>query len=135
MTNTQSQSPDTSSGQRATSKIAVLGDVDFVLPFSALGVDTFSVSQASDEITDVAKNIIDGKYALIVVAENIAPAVEQIFADLQNLPTPCIVVVPFTTESEGFATQALAKVLKLATGIDILQDGKRATKPPLDGSG
>jgi len=30
------------------------------------------------------------------------------------------VVVPFTTESEGFATEALGEVLKLATGIDIL---------------
>jgi len=28
--------------------------------------------------------------------------------------------VPFTTESEGFATRELGKVLKIATGIDIL---------------
>ena len=31
-------------------------------------------------------------------------------------------VVPFTTESEGFATQALGEVLKMATGINILQN-------------
>jgi len=105
-----------------TSKIAVLGDTDFVMPFSALGVDTYPVSQKNDEIAESARKIIDGKYALVVVAENIAPAAEQIFSDYQNMPTPCIVVVPVTTESGGFATQSLEKALKMATGINILQD-------------
>jgi len=101
-------------------KVAVLGDVDFVLPFSALGVDTFATGQTRDEITENAKKIIDGKYALIVVAENTASLVEEIFSDYENLPRPCIVVVPFTTESEGFATRTLGKVLKMATGINII---------------
>ena len=103
-------------------KIAVLGDADFVMPFSALGVDTYSVGQTSEEIIESARRIIDGKYALVIVAENITPVAEQVFSAQQNMPTPCIVVVPFTTESAGFATQALAEVLKMATGIDILQN-------------
>ena len=103
-------------------KIAVLGDTDFVMPFSALGLDTYATADTADDITENAKKIIDAKYALVVAAENIAPAVEEVFSAYQNMPTPCVVVVPFTTESEGFATQALGKVLKLATGINILQD-------------
>jgi len=103
-------------------KIAVIGDTDFVMPFSALGLDTYATADTADDITDNAKKIIDAKYALVVVAENIAPAIEEVFSAYQNMPTPCVVVVPFTTESEGFATQALGKVLKLATGINILQD-------------
>jgi hypothetical protein len=47
---------------------------------------------------------------------------EEIFSDYQKAPTPCIVVVPFTTESEGFATQALGYAIKIATGINILED-------------
>ncbi len=101
-------------------KIAVIGDTDFVMPFSALGVDTYSTGQTDKEMLESAERVISGKYALVVVAENIAPAVEEIFSACENLPTPCIVVVPFTTEPEGLATQALAKVLKMATGIDIL---------------
>ena len=103
-------------------KIAVIGDTDFVMPFSALGVDTYSVGRTAGDITESAEKIIAGKYALVVVAENIAPAVEEVFSAYRNTPTPCIVVVPFTTESEGFATQALGKVLKMATGINILQN-------------
>jgi vacuolar-type H+-ATPase subunit F/Vma7 len=103
-------------------KIAVLGDADFVLPFSALGVDTFATGQSRDGIADNAKKIIEGKYALVVIAENIAPVVEEAFSDYQDAPTPCIVVVPFTTEPTGVATRTLGEALKMATGINILQD-------------
>jgi len=103
-------------------KIAVIGDTDFVMPFSALGLDTYATADTADDIAENAKKIISGKYALVVVAENIAPMIEEVFSAYQDMPTPCIVVVPFTTESQGFATQALGEVLKLATGINILQD-------------
>jgi vacuolar-type H+-ATPase subunit F/Vma7 len=103
-------------------KVAVLGDVDFVMPFSALGLDTFVAGDTSEERIKSAEKIISDKYALVVVAENIAPMVEEVFAARMDSPTPCIVVVPFTTESKGFATTALAKTLKMATGINILQN-------------
>ncbi|NIP24792.1 MAG: hypothetical protein GWN67_25625 [Phycisphaerae bacterium] len=103
-------------------KIAVLGDTDFVMPFSAMGLDTYATADTVDDIKENTNKIIEGKYALVVVAENIAPKTEEVFSDYQNTPTPCIVVVPFTTESKGFATQALGEALRLATGINILQD-------------
>ena len=103
-------------------KVAVLGNADFVMPFSALGVDTYSAGQTDEQIAESARKIISGKYALVVVAENIAPVVEEAFSDQMDAALPCIVVVPFTTESEGFATRALAQVLKMATGINILQN-------------
>ena len=103
-------------------KIAVLGGTDFVMPFSALGVDTYPVGQVAGDIAESAKKIISEKYALVVVAENIAPAADEVFSACEDMPTPCIMVVPFTTESKGFATQALGEVLKMATGINILQN-------------
>jgi V/A-type H+-transporting ATPase subunit F len=102
-------------------KIAVLGDTDFVMPFSALGVDTYTTT-SSKQIRESAGKIIDGSYALIVVAENVATVADEVFSEYEGDATPCVVVVPFTTESEGFATEALAKVLKLATGVNILQN-------------
>ena len=103
-------------------KIAVLGDTDFVMPFSAMGLDTYPASETAEDIAENAKKIIEGKYALVVVAENIAPMTQEVFSDYQKTPTPCIVVVPFTTESEGFATRALGEAIKMATGINILQN-------------
>ncbi|MHC4418731.1 MAG: hypothetical protein ACYSU6_09130 [Planctomycetota bacterium] len=91
-------------------KVAVLGSADFVMPFSALGVDTYLAGQTDEEMAET------------VVAENIAPAIQEAFSAQMDAAIPCIVVVPFTTESEGFATQALAQVLKIATGVNIMQD-------------
>lgn len=103
-------------------KVAVLGDADFVMPFSALGVDTYAVGQTAEQIRESADKIIGDKYTLIVVAENIASAVEEVFSDYRDAPTPCIIVVPFTTEPTGIATKSLGEVLKMATGINILQN-------------
>ena len=100
-------------------KIAVFGSTDFVMPFSALGLDTFAVGDAKAEIIERAREIVGGGYALVVVAENIAPAAQEVFVDCENEPTPCIAVVPFTMESTGFGSAALGEVLKLATGINI----------------
>jgi len=102
-------------------KVAVLGNADFVMPFSAMGLDTYPVG-ARDEITDAAQQILERKYALVVVAENVAKAADEVFESVRKEPVPGIVVVPFTTEPEGFATRALGEVLKRATGIDILQN-------------
>ena len=102
-------------------KAAVLGNADFVMPFSAMGLDTYPVEESKEQITEAAKKILEEKYALIAVAENIAPAAEEIFSSQRNKPLPCIIVVPFTTESTGFATEELNKVLKMATGINILE--------------
>jgi vacuolar-type H+-ATPase subunit F/Vma7 len=103
-------------------KVAVLGDADFVMPFSALGVNTYSVGQTAEQIRESANKIIGDKYALVVVAENIASVVKEVFSDYEDMPTPCIIVVPFTEEPTGIATRTLGEVLKMATGIDILQN-------------
>jgi len=103
-------------------KVAVIGSSDFVMPFSALGVDTFPVGETPEQMAETAKHLADQGYALVVVAENIASAVDEAFAAFENSPTPCTVVVPFTTESKGFAIRALGEVLRMATGINIMQD-------------
>jgi vacuolar-type H+-ATPase subunit F/Vma7 len=102
-------------------KVAVLGDADFVKPFSALGVDTFAAGETAEQTAAAAEKIVEGKYTLVVAAETSAKAAEEAFAGVQKKPTPCLVVVPFTTEPEGFATRALGRVLKTATGINILE--------------
>ena len=103
-------------------KVAVFGDSDFVKPFSALGLDTFEAVGTTAETVETAKKIAEARYALIVIAENTAAKVEDVFISLQKTPTPCIVVVPFTAEPTGIATRSLGKALRIATGINILQD-------------
>ncbi len=103
-------------------RIAVLGDTDFVMPFAALGLDTYAVGDTREDILASAREVVDGEYALVVVAEHIAKDAHEIFDEVEQQPTPCIAVVPFTTEPEGFATRALGEVLRQATGINILEN-------------
>jgi vacuolar-type H+-ATPase subunit F/Vma7 len=103
-------------------KVAILGSADFVMPYSALGMDCFPVDDNDEVIVQTAEKIADEKYTLVVVAENIAPAAEEVFRRFSTKPVPCILVVPFTTESKGYAVEKLSRLLKIATGINILQD-------------
>ncbi|MFA5423094.1 MAG: V-type ATP synthase subunit F [Phycisphaerae bacterium] len=102
-------------------KIAVLGNSDFVMPFSALGLDTFRVSDERQSIVDGARKILEEKYPLVIVAENVAPKAEQVFSAVRQKTLPAVLVVPFTTESQGFATRSLGQALKMAMGINVLQ--------------
>jgi len=100
-------------------KVAVIGSSDFVMPYSAIGFDIFSV-ESSTAARKAAEEIAGGGYALVIVAETVAPELEEIFAPLEKKAIPCIVIVPFTSEPSGYAVKQLGKTLKLATGVDIL---------------
>ena len=103
-------------------KAAVLGDADFVMPFAALGLDTFAVEPEAGSVAETASEILKRKYALVVTAENVAEFAAEVFEATQKKATPCVIVVPFTGEPSGIATQSLSRLLKMATGIDILAD-------------
>lgn len=103
-------------------KAAVLGSADFVMPFAALGLDTFATEPDAEAVQDNAASILKQKYALVVVAENIARSAQEIFEEKARSAAPCVIVVPFTTEPSGVATEALGTMLKLATGINILEN-------------
>jgi len=102
------------------SKVAVLGSLDFVMAFSALGLDSFAVEPQADIVAEKAEEILKLKYGLVVVAENIAQMADAVFRRTQKDAMPCVLIVPFMKESEGFALKLLGRQLKLATGIDIL---------------
>ncbi|MBE0534447.1 MAG: hypothetical protein IH624_02175 [Phycisphaerae bacterium] len=103
-------------------KVAVLGGADFVMPFSALGLDTYTVEFDSETVIRTAGEILRKQYALVVVAENVAMLATEVFEATQRKAVPCVVIVPFTTGGEGYATKALGRLLKTATGINILSN-------------
>ena len=102
-------------------KAAVFGNADFVMPFAALGLDSFSVEPVAEKVQETAEQILKQKYSLVVVAENIAKHAQPVFDTTLKKTTPCVVVVPFTTEPSGVATESLGRMIKIATGINILE--------------
>ena len=110
-------------------KVGALGSRDFVLPFRALGVDTFPAADAQ-EARAALHDMLETGYAVILVAEDVAPALEEGLAPYTEQPVPCVVALPTATESTGYAGEALARLLKLATGIDIWAAGAAADQQP-----
>ena len=102
-------------------KAAVLGSPDFVMPFGALGLDPFVTEPVDEQVQNAAKDILKQRYALVVVAENVAKQAQVVFDQTLKSATPCVVVVPFTSEPSGIATESLGQLIKLATGINILK--------------
>ncbi|HOK65856.1 MAG TPA: V-type ATP synthase subunit F [Anaerohalosphaeraceae bacterium] len=103
-------------------KAAVLGTADFVMPFSALGLDTFAVEPKAEAVQETAKAILRQQYTLVVVAENVARQAQPVFDATMRKAVPCVVVVPFTAEPTGVATESLGRLIKLAAGINILKN-------------
>jgi len=101
-------------------KAAVIGNTDFVMPFAALGLDTFPVEGDREKTAETARAILKKRYVLVVVAENIAAQVQPVFEETIKKTVPCVVIVPFTAEPSGVATESLGRLLKMATGINIL---------------
>jgi vacuolar-type H+-ATPase subunit F/Vma7 len=110
------------SGIKMEGKVAVFGSADFVMPFAALGLDTFAVEPVADKVQETAARILKQQYCLVVVAENIARHAQPVFDTTLRKTVPCVVVVPFTTEPTGVATESLGRMIKLATGINILKN-------------
>jgi len=107
---------------RLEGKVAVLGSSDFVMPFAALGLDIFCVEAGGQDLSDAVDEILSKKYTMIIVAENIAVKIKELFERTSQRILPSVVVVPFTTEPQGFAVENLGRLLKTATGIDIVSN-------------
>lgn len=103
-------------------KAAVFGSAGFVMPFASLGLDTFPVEPEAEQIQQTAEQILKQRYAMIVVAENIAKDAQGVFESTLRKTSPCVIVVPFTQEPSGIATESLGRLIKLATGINILEN-------------
>ena len=103
-------------------KAAVFGSADFVMPFAAMGLDTFAVEPVAEQVQETAGKILKQQYSLVVVAENIARHAQPVFDTTLRKTAPCVVIVPFTAEPSGVATESLGRMIKLATGINILKN-------------
>ena len=99
-------------------QIAALGPRDFVTPFGAVGAKAFAVEDEA-QARQQALAILKENFAVVLVHEELAEALADIFEDVQEQPTPCIVALPFIEESTGRAVQQLRVALRRATGTDI----------------
>ena len=100
-------------------KIAVMGDVDSVLGFKALGLDVYPVA-GPEEGHETLHRLARENYAIIYMTEQLASQISGDIARYQDSVTPAIIMIPGKSGSLGLGTDALQSSVERAVGADIL---------------
>jgi len=102
-----------------TYKIAVIGDWDSVMGFSALGLDTYPVTTAI-EAKDVIRNLAENNCAVIYLTENYAAQLREVIDKYKDELVPAIIVIPGKDGSLGIGKADIQRSIERAVGSDIL---------------
>jgi V/A-type H+-transporting ATPase subunit F len=109
-------------------KIAIIGPLETVSGFKALGVDSFQ-AQTAEEALDQLKTIkeqtlnptSETKYAVVCIIEEMMTLVDQNeYAKVVEGPLPAVVLLPGPSGSSGFAIERLRMLAEKAVGSSII---------------
>ncbi|HEA47162.1 MAG TPA: V-type ATP synthase subunit F [bacterium] len=101
-------------------KIAIIGEKDAILGFSALGIETYPVTDAK-EAGERLKNLTQNRdYATIYLTESLSSQIKELITELSDFSN--IVVIPGRGESLGLARERLKKISEKALGTDVLSN-------------
>lgn len=99
-------------------KVAVMGDRDSVAAFSALGFDTFEITDgraATKKLRELAAD-----YGIIYITEKLASFCEKEIQNMKDNITPTVILIPGTTGNTGKGMESLNQSVERAVGKNIL---------------
>jgi len=100
-------------------KIAVVGDWDSVMGFSALGLSTYPVLSAIDA-REVIKELAEGDCAVIYLTEQLAAQLPDVIDKYKDELKPAIIMIPGKDGSLGIGKSNIQRSIERAVGADIL---------------
>lgn len=99
-------------------KMAIIGDGDSVLAFSAVGIDAYPVS-SNEEASETLKKLAK-KYGIIFITDVIAKQIDDTVKRYQTSAYPIVLSVPSKSGSNGYGMENIKKAMEKALGVDIL---------------
>lgn len=103
------------------SDLAVIGDINSVLGFKAVGVDVH-YAESDQEIKESWERSIEKNYAIILVTEAIYHQLEEEIESLRESIRPAIMVIPASTKSEGLGITRMKDVVEKAVGTELITE-------------
>ena len=100
-------------------KIAVMGDMDSVLGFKALGLEVCPVS-TPEEGHEALHRMAKENYAIIYMTEQLASKLGGDIQRYKDALTPAIILIPGKEGSLGIGMANVTKSVERAVGADIL---------------
>jgi len=101
-------------------KIAVLGDRDSVLGFSALGLDVFPVESGEAAARKLRELARSGLYAIIYVTETYYNELKSEMDRYKDNVTPAIILIPGADGASGIGKKAIDEAVERAIGANII---------------
>jgi V/A-type H+-transporting ATPase subunit F len=109
-------------------KIAIIGPLDTVSGFKALGVDSFqaqTTKEALEQLKFIKQETLnpesDMNYAIVCIIENLVAGFDQAdYAKIVEGPLPAVVILPGPEGSQGFAISRLRRLAEKAVGSAII---------------
>lgn len=81
-------------------RLAVIGDIDSVVLFKAVGAEVFPVTSA-DEAGDVLVRLADEQYAIVCITEQFGDELLPLVERYSDRPAPAVVFIPSNKGSTG----------------------------------
>lgn len=108
--------------------IAIIGPLNTVSGFRALGIDAFAAVTADEALAQlkrIKQQTVDPAapkcYAVVCIIEELMADVDQAeYAKIVAGPLPAVVVLPGPEGSKGFAIQRLRSLAEKAVGASII---------------
>ena len=99
-------------------KVAVMGDRESIAAFSALGFDTFEITDgktAAKKLRDISND-----YGIIYITEKLASFSEKEIENMKDNITPAVILIPCASGNTGKGMQSLNESVERAVGKNIL---------------
>lgn len=99
-------------------KMAIIGQKDNILPFKAVGVETFPVTHYFEAVETLKK--VARSYSIILITEDFAKKIEDVIDRYRTKPYPIILPIPSAQGSTGYGMKNISSNVERAIGLNIL---------------
>ncbi len=108
----------------AEGKIAFLGDIDSVLGFRALGVETV-VPENVDDARKQFERLVKEKTSIILITEDMMDSLHEQIEETVHTAIPSVVVLPGITGTQKRGEDTIRELIIRAVGVDLMSEGKK----------
>lgn len=100
-------------------KVGVIGDMDSIMGFLAIGIDIFPAYEAQ-EIKRTIINLAEQNYGIIYITEKASLLAGDIIDRYNDSQLPAIIIIPGIGQNLGIGMTNIRESSKRAIGADIL---------------
>lgn len=109
-------------------KIAFIGDIDTVLGFGALGVDTVVPENDAEASEEFGRLVAEG-YSVIMVTEDLVDELAEQIEETAHRALPAVVVLPGIAGRQRRGEETIRRLITRAVGVGLMAEDDSGPGP------